>query len=798
MMEKRLWTAYDGALGGPDDKRSRGTSIEDLGTEDGLLEAEFYMEQRLVGWIIGRSGSTLKEVEQAYNVKITVDQSTKDDGYSKVKVSGQAAHVQQAAEHMNSSLARAVVGRNDGGESEAAIGPFLMDTPPGPGPDMYEELHIEQRFVGWLLGKGGTVVREIEMQSGCKVSLNQGTRSMGFTVAQLHGDVQQRAVARQLMEASLERARTTGTGGSMNPGEQDLQVEQRWVGWLLGKGGGLAREIEQESGARITIDQSTKSLGYSTVKIAGEATAVELAKARIAASLQKVGGAPLAVNSSSSSHVAAAAPLRGASGGGGGGWLGSLFGKSAAPAKPAKPAPASRLVPQGPRGLYVHGGCGTGKTFLMDLFYDAVPVAKKKRIHFHEWMIDVHERLHRLQKSNAMVKEKANTVWTAEHAKAQREQLKAGSRDQRESADDLVVKVASEMMNEAWLLCFDEFQVTHISDAIIMKRLFSVLFEQGAVILATSNRPPEDLYLNGLNRPLFTPFIPMLKDFCEVYDIDSETDYRLTTTGEEEDRRVYIAPNGKEEKKLLERKFYRICHGQVLTGVQVETQGRRIVVPKSAVNSNVAWFSFPDLCDRPLGAADYLAIASAFHTVFISNIPKLTLQERDQVRRFITLIDAFYERHTKLVCTADRDPINLFEFSEDERQNSTFDEIFAWDRTASRLIEMQSVKYLSEYARRIDGEQFLGQFNIKALSDEDLAEMWRRYDRDESGEIDQDELRVMLEDILEKHKGHRDLSHEVFKICMEQIDTDNNGSVSYDEFVTYLADFSTLQSTIRI
>jgi len=481
----------------------------------------------------------------------------------------------------------------------------------------------------------------------------------------------------------------------------------------------------------------------------------------------------------------------------GSGWLGGLFGGGAAPAKPA-PAQPARLAPQGPLGLYVHGGCGTGKTFLMDLFYETLPVAKKKRVHFHEWMIDVHERLHRLQKRNAMVQEKANTVWTAEGARAQREQLKAGSKDQRESADDLVVQVAKEMMSEAWLLCFDEFQVTHISDAIIMKRLFSVLFEQGAVVLATSNRPPEDLYLNGLNRPLFLPFIPMIKDFCEVHDINSDVDYRLTTTGEEEDRRVYIAPNGKDERKLLERKFYRICHGEVLTGVQIETQGRRILVPKSAIHSNVAWFSFPDLCDRPLGAADYLAIASAFHTVFISDIPKLTLQERDQVRRFITLIDAFYERHTKLVCTADRDPINLFEFSEDERRNSTFDEIFAWDRTASRLIEMQSVKYLSEYTRLIDGEQFLGQFNIRSLSDDDLAEMWRRYDRDDSGEIDRDELRVMLEDILEKHKGHRSLSQEVFQVCMDKIDIDNNGTVSFDEFATYLQDFALVSSTIRI
>lgn len=296
-MEKRSWSGYDGAFGGPDEKRSRPSSLEDPAGEEALLEAEYYMEQRLVGWIIGRAGATLKEIEQAYDVKISVDQSNKDAGYSKLKVSGTSSAVQQAADHMNTSLARAAVSRNETG-GQNAIGPFLMDTPPGPGPDMYEELQIEQRFVGWLLGKGGTVVREIETQSGCKISMNQGTRNMGFTMAQLHGDAQQRAMARQLVEASLERAR--GGGGGGGPGtqaEEDLQVEQKWVGWLLGRGGGVCKEIEQESGARITIDQSTKSLGYSTVKIAGEAHEVETAKVRVTSSLQKVGGAPLATSS---------------------------------------------------------------------------------------------------------------------------------------------------------------------------------------------------------------------------------------------------------------------------------------------------------------------------------------------------------------------------------------------------------------------------------------------------------------------------------------------------------------------
>jgi rRNA processing protein Krr1/Pno1 len=306
------------------------TTLADAAGQDSMvpLEAEFFMEQRLVGWIIGRGGTTLKEVENTYGVKVSLDQASKEAGYSKVRISGGASLVQQAAEHMNTSLARAVVGRNEGGDM-TAIGPFLMDSPPGPGPEMVEELHIEQRFVGWLLGKSGAVIREIEGTSGCKISMNQATRNMGYTIAQLHGNPQQRAAARQLMEASLERAASQDTsGGHGNPpvqvaqqaaaaaaaaqaqaaaqaaaaqaqavaqaallpptvGEEDLQVEQQWVGWLLGRGGGFAKEIENETGTKITIDQSTKSLGWSTVKIVGDPPQVQAAKHRIAASLAK-------------------------------------------------------------------------------------------------------------------------------------------------------------------------------------------------------------------------------------------------------------------------------------------------------------------------------------------------------------------------------------------------------------------------------------------------------------------------------------------------------------------------------
>lgn len=454
----------------------------------------------------------------------------------------------------------------------------------------------------------------------------------------------------------------------------------------------------------------------------------------------------------------------------GGGFFG-MFGGGSKPAAPVKePAP---LKPTGPRGLYLWGGTGTGKTFMMDIFHEAAPVEKKRRIHFHEWMIDVNERLNRLQKNRRA--------------------------DKDASADDLVAQVAEEMLGEAWLLCFDEFQVTHISDAIIMKRIFSVMFERGAVIVATSNRPPEDLYLNGLNRPLFTPFIPMLKDFCEVHDIGAEVDYRLISSADgEDDLRVYICPNGEEEKALLERKWERLSRGGAVTNLQLEAQGRKLGVPRAATGSQVAWFNFKDLCDRPLGAADYLAVAAAFHTVFIADVPKLTLQERDQVRRFIVLIDALYDHQTKVICTADLDPIPLFEFSDAERRDGTFDEIFAWDRTVSRLTEMQSTKYLSEAARSMVGSEFLNQFNVRSLSDEDTKEMWMRYDRDDSGELDMDELRLMLEDLMEKQRGHRNLTNDAFDACASTIDLNKDGKVSYEEFETYLKDFSLVSSSLRV
>eukprot|EP00927_Polykrikos_kofoidii_P066051 TRINITY_DN61713_c0_g1_i1.p1 TRINITY_DN61713_c0_g1~~TRINITY_DN61713_c0_g1_i1.p1 ORF type:complete len:755 (-),score=143.89 TRINITY_DN61713_c0_g1_i1:140-2278(-) len=284
------------------------------------LEAEYYVEQHLVGWIIGRSGAALREVETNYGVKVSMDQTNKEQGYSKVCISGDQMSVQSAAEHINASLARVCASESAAKLGETALGPFLLDAPPVNRQDpMVGDMRVEQRFVGWLVGRGGGVIREVEMTSGCKISINQDTREFGYSKAVLHGNEIQRAHAMQLITESLERAAANGGpkgsgveyapsasmafggGGSFGGGdatwmggqEETVYVEQKWVGWLLGRGGGVTREIETETGAKLRVDQTSKQLGYSMIMVQGDATQIETAKAAISRSLAKVGGSPM-------------------------------------------------------------------------------------------------------------------------------------------------------------------------------------------------------------------------------------------------------------------------------------------------------------------------------------------------------------------------------------------------------------------------------------------------------------------------------------------------------------------------
>jgi len=399
------------------------------------------------------------------------------------------------------------------------------------------------------------------------------------------------------------------------------------------------------------------------------------------------------------------------------------------------PKSATGDSPGGPtygQGLYLFGGCGTGKTMLMDLFFANLSIARKRRVHFHEYMIDVHKRLHALQKGDAnrtaAEKQQGNVTFSR--------------------STDLCEQVANELISEANFLCFDEFQVTFISDAVIMRRLFSFLFEKGVVVLATSNRPPEDLYLNGLNRELFVPFIPVLKTQCFVHNMDSATDYRQLTSATQSWNKVLFDMS--TEKDGLESKFFRLANNEIdFNTVSIEVQGRSVAIRRAAKKSSIAWFTFKELCDKPLGSADYITIGKKYHTIFIELIPRLTLQERDQVRRFITLIDALYDHNVRLICALEpKDVKEIFFVDEETKKSSSMDEVFAWDRTVSRLIEMFSEEYQIRHIRSLSATEFFGQFNLDQERGEDeLREIFVRYDKNNDSVIAVTGLNRMISDI---------------------------------------------------
>lgn len=309
-----------------------------------------------------------------------------------------------------------------------------------------------------------------------------------------------------------------------------------------------------------------------------------------------------------------------------------------------------------PRGLYLWGGVGRGKTMLMDLFYRSLTVPAKRRTHFHSFMADVHERIH---------------VW--------RQKLKAGEVE----GDDPIRPVASALAKEAWILCFDEFAVTDIADAMILGRLFTAMFAEGIVVVSTSNVPPGNLYRDGLNRALFLPFIALIEDRMEVVELVSRTDFRLEKIG---DTPAYFTPVTPEAERELDALFDRLTGGASPRALTLTVHGHPVVVPEQAMG--VARLTFSDLCARPLGASDYTALARSFHTVVIDAIPKLGAERRNEARRFITLVDIFYERHVKLFASAEVEPEDLY-------QAETGPEAFEFARTVSRLHEMRSREYLS-------------------------------------------------------------------------------------------------------
>jgi cell division protein ZapE len=310
-------------------------------------------------------------------------------------------------------------------------------------------------------------------------------------------------------------------------------------------------------------------------------------------------------------------------------------------------------------GLYVHGGVGRGKTMLMDLFFEMVPVRRKRRVHFNDFMADVHDRIQkqRLARKNGETKQ-----------------------------DDPIPPVAKALAEEAWVLCFDEFSVTDIADAMILSRLFSALFQEGVVLVATSNVAPDDLYRDGLNRQLFLPFITLLKRHAEVMTLESPTDYRMEKLNR---MPVYLTPLSPETDRLMDEAWEAVAHGHATAADAIAVKGRQVPVPMAA--GKTARFDFADLCDAPLGARDYLAIAERYDTLFIDRVPIMDQTRRNAAKRFILLVDTIYDKGLRVVISAEAGPDRLYA----GRPGVT--EAFEFDRTVSRLIEMQSHEWLEAW-----------------------------------------------------------------------------------------------------
>jgi cell division protein ZapE len=307
------------------------------------------------------------------------------------------------------------------------------------------------------------------------------------------------------------------------------------------------------------------------------------------------------------------------------------------------------------RGLYVHGSVGRGKTMLMDMFFELVPAKRKRRAHFLDFMADAHSRIH-----------------------AHRQKLKNGETKE----NDPVPPVAAELFEEAWVLCFDEFSVTDIADAMLLSRLFEQLFKRGCVLVATSNVEPDQLYKDGLNRSLFLPFITLLKDNVDILNLDARTDYRMETTTR---MPVYHLLAEGEADDALDMAWQRVTAGKLTAADTVRVQGRDVAVPDAGAGA--ARFSFADLCEKPLGASDYAAISARYNTVFVDRVPVMAEANRNAAKRFITLIDTLYDRKNRLFISAAAGPDGLY-------LGKTGTESFEFARTASRLNEMQSEAYL--------------------------------------------------------------------------------------------------------
>ncbi|MEN2495006.1 MAG: Cell division protein ZapE [Hyphomicrobiaceae bacterium hypho_1] len=301
-----------------------------------------------------------------------------------------------------------------------------------------------------------------------------------------------------------------------------------------------------------------------------------------------------------------------------------------------------------PNGLYIHGSVGRGKTMLMDMFYESVSFKHKHRSHFHEFMVDVHERIGKARKT-----------------------IEA----------DPILRVAKQISTQAKLLCFDEFHVTDIADAMILGRLFKVLFKEDVIVVTTSNSHPYELYRNGLNRQLFLPFIDLITSKMDIIDLSIDKDFRMEKLA---GRRIYFSPLNDDTNKNMDALWVELTNGAANKSRLIEVKGRLIEVKRTAKGG--ARFHFNELCSTPLGSADYIALAQAFHTIMIDAIPILTPARRNEARRFINLIDTLYDNKIRFVASSEAEPSKIYPLGHGS-------DLFK--RTVSRLIEMSSETYLN-------------------------------------------------------------------------------------------------------
>ena len=339
--------------------------------------------------------------------------------------------------------------------------------------------------------------------------------------------------------------------------------------------------------------------------------------------------------------------------------LARLEGELNALAEPSFSLPFLRKRPA-PRGVYLYGPVGRGKSMMMDLLFASAPVEKKRRVHFHAFMAQTHSLVNQWRRGDS----------------AERK-----ARFGQQKGDDPIGPVAAVIADQARLLCFDEFHVTDIADAMILGRLFEALFARGVVVVATSNRAPDDLYANGLNRQLFLPFVALLKTRMDIVRVAGPKDFRLDRLRGEP---LYFSPIDAEGEAAFDALWRRLLEGSEETGGVLEVLGRTMTWPR-AFGSHLRT-SFASVCGAALGAQDYMALAERFTTVFLENVPALSADRRNEAARFVTLIDALYEAKTKLVVLAEAEPAALYQEG---------DGAFEFARTVSRLEEMRSAEWVA-------------------------------------------------------------------------------------------------------